>query len=467
MENYRSESWFGIALGALTLGGLLSFVLVLGRVPFLSHLITDVLFAKRSLVIHVNLAIFVWLFAYLAALYSQLSAQDSPAGSRNIIPFIGGSGVIIFSLSGLTPGVNPILSNYFPVLLSPWFFTGMMIFAVALASTFFHKQSILWFKTSLTIRHPLIPQSAQIALRAAAFVYLLALIVFIESGFLLDKDLESSVFYELLFWGCGHVLQAANVLGMLAAWQILLNRALGYSPLKPKMAVILCGVMVAPLLAAPVLTLYINEWGVYLNYFTQLMRWGIFPSVSIVLIISLSSLIREWKQQSISLLNPAVMGFITSATLIVTGFILGAFIRVSSTLIPAHYHASIGAVTVSYMASVYLLIPTFGVEFSAAKDRIFRTLQPIMFGFGQVVFALGFALAGLTRKVYGVEQVIKTKIEYTGLVLMGTGGLLAIIGGVLFVWLTGKTWFVARPVNSFKRGGYFGKQQTSNSEING
>jgi heme/copper-type cytochrome/quinol oxidase subunit 1 len=121
------------------------------------------------------------------------------------------------------------------------------------------------------------------------------------------------------------------------------------------------------------------------------------------------------------------------------GFSLGALIRGSTTMIPAHYHAAIGAVTVAFMAVAYPLLEALGVRVrSHARAERLATLQPALFGIGQSVFALGFALAGargMGRKVYGAEQQVSDLAHTVGLAVMGLGGLCAIAGGVLFLSL--------------------------------
>ena len=63
-------------------------------------------------------------------------------------------------------------------------------------------------------------------------------------------------------------------------------------------------------------------------------------------------------------------------------------------------------------------------------------LQLLLFGGGQAVFALGFALAGaygLGRKQYASEQHVRSLGEYLGLGVMGAGGLVAVASGLLFL----------------------------------
>ena len=62
------KRWCGLAVASLVIAGLLSLAVVVGRLPVLSRLIDDPLLFKRCLVVHVDLALVVWFYAFLAAL---------------------------------------------------------------------------------------------------------------------------------------------------------------------------------------------------------------------------------------------------------------------------------------------------------------------------------------------------------------------------------------------------------------
>jgi hypothetical protein len=66
------------------------------------------------------------------------------------------------------------------------------------------------------------------------------------------------------------------------------------------------------------------------------------------------------------------------------------------------------------------------------------TLQPLLYGGGQLLHVLGLMWSGgygVQRKVAGSAQVLRTTQEVIGMGVMGIGGLIAVIGGVLFVVL--------------------------------
>jgi cytochrome c oxidase subunit I len=85
------------------------------------------------------------------------------------------------------------------------------------------------------------------------------------------------------------------------------------------------------------------------------------------------------------------------------------------------------------MGLVYHLLPQ--LSYAAPVGRL-ATWQPIVYGAGQLMHITGLVWSGgygVQRKVAGAEQVLRTSGEIAGMGLMGLGGLIAIIGGLLFV----------------------------------
>ena len=72
-----AKRWCTLAVGSLVVAGLLSLAVVVGRLPVLSRIIDDPLFFKRCLVVHVDLALVVWFYAFLAGLLA-FGARSRP-----------------------------------------------------------------------------------------------------------------------------------------------------------------------------------------------------------------------------------------------------------------------------------------------------------------------------------------------------------------------------------------------------
>lgn len=426
-----SRRWFGLAVGALMMSGVFSLVLVVGRLPGLSSFVKDPLFARRCLVVHVNLALVVWLCAFLAALYMGI-ARVGERESRHVSLawWLSLCGLCLFVCSGGVSGVRPVLSNYIPTLEHPLFFVGLGMFGLGLVVLILQRR--LWSSGSGGVW----PEGVSWGLRAAVVLFLLAILTLCGSWWTTPLGLDAASYYELLFWGVGHVLQVASVAGMLSVWLLLFFKLFGRLPLGLRGIQGLFLVLVLPSVAAPFWAFAGTTVSPYYPRFTWLMRWSIFPVVLVFLGFWLRGLWVEWRRGSVSgevLRGPYLWGFLASAGLTVLGFVLGALIRSSTTLVPAHYHASIGGVTISYMTGAYVLLGVYGGVWKKRWHRVAVRWQPILFGVGQAVFAVGFGAAGLGRKTYGHEQHVRTWGEFVGLGAMGLGGLVAMVSGLLFL----------------------------------
>ena len=436
-----ARGWFLFAIGSLVLAGLLSLMLVIGRLPFLGWLFTDPIFFKRALVVHVDLSIVVWFQAGTLAFLGLALGPRLHRGVTAAALALAATGVIGLLVGALMPGGLPVLSNYVPVIDHPVFFGGLICWFAG-AGLFYVLALATPARTDTKALNP----DTVIALRASAVANLLAIATFIGAWGTTPAS-APSVFYELVFWGGGHVLQAANVATMLALWFYLLNRWTGCAVLTPAVTKALLVALVFPQVVMPPLAFVGTTTTAYFSMATHLMRWTIFP---VVLVVLGASVVHVWRcRASLDWRDYRFVGLAGSATLTVLGFILGALIRSSSTLVPGHYHCAIGAVTIALMAAAYDFCTAVAPEGSATEHPRRARLQLLLFGGGQGVFGLGFALAGaygLGRKQYGVEQHVRSLGEYFGLSVMGLGGLVAVAGGIFFLAV------MLRRIGAWRRG---------------
>jgi uncharacterized membrane protein YhaH (DUF805 family) len=132
---------------------------------------------------------------------------------------------------------------------------------------------------------------------------------------------------------------------------------------------------------------------------------------------------------------PAKSALWASFLLFTVGGLLAFLIRGANVVIPAHYHGSIVGITLAFMGLAYVLLPCLG--YGTVEGRLARW-QPYVYGGGQLLHVLGLAWSGgygVQRKVAGAEQVLTTLPQKLGMGMMGLGGLIAVTGGILFVWL--------------------------------
>lgn len=437
--------WLGLAVGVLVVAGLFALAVVVGRMPPFDRFVTDPLFFKRCLVAHVNMALFAWFYAFVAALFSLLPGRGANGRVARLSPLVAGAGVVLMLLGAGTPGSPPILANYVPTIDHGLFHAGQLLFAAGVLGSLLRGGLLFGREAAGGGLH--VPPEAQALLRGAAWGLVLAALTFAGAWLHMPPDLEREVFFELLVWGAGHVLQLVSVLAMLAVWLMLLTPVLGSSPVSRRAAGWLAIAMLLPWTLAPLLPLQGLWSAAYQAGFTRLMQWGIAPGVASFLVLCALALRRARRERRLptrALWDPRVCAFLVSASLTVLGFALGAAIRGSTTVVPAHYHASVGAVTASFMAATFVMLETVRLSLPGSRLQRAAAWQPLVYGSGMLLFAAGFALAGahgMGRKVYGAEQASRGFAETVGLGIMGVGGLVAVVGGLLFLGVIGAAWW--------------------------
>ncbi|MTI89066.1 MAG: hypothetical protein FH748_14000 [Balneolaceae bacterium] len=445
-----SRLWILLSIGTLILSGCFSIIIVLARTPVINEIIADPMFAKRGLVVHVDLALLIWIYAFLCGLFVLVRPAK---GGNKLLPLgyaLAVTGVAMLVSSIFFPSAEPVLSNYIPVLNHPMFIGGLIFFAAGVGCTLFNVRMFPSEKVFIHNENKLYPVSAIPGFRAAAILLLISFITFFSAWVVTPADHIPQTYYELTIWGGGHILQFVNVAAMLSVWIILLAKLLGRNPISYKWSAILFGILVIPVLAAPLLTIkgtsdILYRWG-----FTKYMQWGIFPIVTIFMGIVIVKLVKAKSRNELPKglwKNPYFGGLVTSMMLTAIGFILGAMIRGSNTLVPAHYHAAVGGITVAFMAITYWLLEKNNIPLPDGRTKKLAAIQPIMFGLGQSVFVAGFGFAGahgLARKSFGAEQQINSIEIFAGLGFMSIGGLLAVSGGILFLWIMVKAWLASR-----------------------
>jgi cytochrome c oxidase subunit 1 len=90
-------------------------------------------------------------------------------------------------------------------------------------------------------------------------------------------------------------------------------------------------------------------------------------------------------------------------------------------------------VTIAFMGLCYFLLPRLG--FAEPQHRL-AFWQPIIYSGGQFMHILGLAWTGgygVQRKTAGLAQGLDHVSEIAGMGLMGLGGLVSVVGGLLFL----------------------------------
>jgi hypothetical protein len=422
-----TRAWLWLGLLSLIGSGLFSVLLVLSRTPVVQTLFPAADFFHVALVAHVDLSVMVWFAAIAGMLWSINSSTH--AMRWGWLALCGCAlGAALMSLAPFVGGGEPIMANYIPVLSDPMFISGLLVFgagftALVLRSLAFAPVLGLGFDGSGALRF---------GLNAAAVSAAVAMLAFAWSYAVVPATLGGKAYYEILFWGGGHALQFTWTLLMLVAWIWLISACGARVPLSPRVALLMFLLALACVFVTPYAYLAYGVASVeHRNLLTWAMRIGgglaILPmSLAVLVVLRPAAYVRADAA-------PLRTALISSVLLFAAGGIIGVFISGNNVRIPAHYHGSIVGVTLALMGLVYHLLPQLG--YAAPVGRL-ATWQPGVYGAGQLLHIAGLVWSGgygVQRKVAGAGQALRSGGEIAGMSLMGLGGLVAIIGGLLFV----------------------------------
>jgi len=447
-------SWLKNGVFALAIAGLYSVVLVVLRTPGLGQVFSDPMVFRTALVIHVNLSVLVWLLAITSAVWSVSKIKS---GFESVYAKAGFVGMLLMALSPLFPGSEPVMNNYVPMLENLVFIIGLslfgvviLIFSVQIVVMSFIKQDAFSYGDRIVV----------ITKCTSALLFIGVWVCFILSYFGIDSltnivPLEIDYYYEMLFWSGGHLLQfiytQVMMFALLALAETWKGGRLNYTNVYE---------MLLALNFVLALFIFIGHFyydvsdGVFKEFFTLHMIYtgGLAPTIFIL------ALLFELLTARIKNVPPFVSAaFLASSLLFLSGGLIGAIISGVNVTIPAHYHGSIVGISVAFMGLTYLIcfkaeIKKTLIHSDGLIGRLYDILenwqgnksgkvvawQIYVITFGQLLHVAGLALAGgygVLRKTPGSDIPFSAKM-YMGMV--GGGGLIAIIGGLMFVYICAK-----------------------------
>jgi len=422
-----TTAWLLLGLAALVIGGLFTVLIVLSRTPFFQEIIPWVDFFRTALVVHVDLTVLVWFLAFAGVFWSyNSSSRCMRCGWLALL--LCAAGTAIITISPFTGESYPLMNNYVPVLQSTVFFVGLGLFGLG-----FSLLIVRTFLASWTISTRIGGVDAlRFGLFVAAMAAILAIGALILSYFNIDEGFIGQAFYDRLFWGSGDIIQFTHTQLMLVAWLWLASISGAYLRLSPRVALILFALGFAPLLMVPIIYLRFEvSSGGHLFWFMQLMKYGgALAAVPIGLATTLA-IIERWRPSPGFEVERNALLF--SVLLFGVGGIIGFMIKGSNVTVPAHYHGSIVGVTIAFMGMTYHMLPYLGFRKVAGRAAKW---QPGIYGSGQLMHIIGLAWSGgygVQRKTAGAEQGLEQFEQIAGMSLMGFGGLISIIGGVMFL----------------------------------
>ena len=408
------RGWSLLAIASLALAGLFAILLVLSRIPGMENSVPwPAAFFHKGLVAHVVLSFVVWFLAILGCLVQIGSIEDSKLLDK-VGLFFAIIGTILLLIPALLDRGEPTLNNYIPIIIDPLYYSGLIILA---------------FGMLLSILPVFKKQYIGPNLKGPGIIYIISIIAFIVAAAQLSGEPVNYDYNESLIWGGGHILQCLNVILLLVSWSYLSDQIKSNLPFK----VATFWLVLTSLIGLSFYLIWDVTDETQAGAFTHLQK-TLGPPVLIFFIILIPTIgkqLSNFKWQ-----DPAMLSLWTSIIVFTLGGILGGFVDGTDTRTPAHYHGVIGGINLAFVGLFYtIFLPMLNREIIASK---LIACQIILYASGQLLFIIGMFVAGgmgASRKVMGTSIDMDSLIAISAARIRDFGGGIAIIGGVLFIYI--------------------------------
>ena len=475
-----------MAIVILLFGGITALLVALTRWPAVHLLPADRFY--QLLTLHgVNMLIF-WMITFeIAILYFCSSTLLRCRLAMPRVAWLGFAlmliGIVVNNMAVFNGDASVMMTSYVPMPANPNFYLGLILFAVgALLGCFVFLGTLVVAKEEKTYEGsiPLVTFGALTACIIAVFTIASGAIILVPTylwslGYITNID---AAMYRLIWWALGHSSQQINVAAHVAVWYAIAAIVFGARPLSEKVSRTAFFLYIAFLQLASAHHLLVDpglssEWKIfntsYAMYLAVLasMVHGLTVPGSIEVAQRAKGYTKglfEWLRKA-PWGNPVFSGMFIS--LIGFGFIGGISgvvmgteqinIIIHNTIyVPGHFHATvvIGS-TLAFMALTYFLIPTL-----FRRQVVMPGLakwQPYLFGIGMMVFTLsmmGAGTLGVQRRHWDMAFTNATigfdypASAYTLMGIVGISGVVAVVGGAIFVLITVLSVFFGKRVES-------------------
>lgn len=416
------DKWLLLTIGSLLAAGLLTIIIVFSRTPIIKDIFIFRDLFNKALVIHVDLAQLFWFLALGLTLsfYYLKRLKFIKIFSFNLA---------LFSLTGLIISAfipsAAILNNYIPVINNLLFFFSLSLY---LTIIFVTSVTAAGQQLNFLSRETSIDKSFIIAYN---LVLIISFINFYPALKFIETNAVVAEFYEIFFWGFGHILQFAYVILMVFGWYLILKTTKIKIALSEKIIKIclFCYFLTA-LFSIKIIFLSDLNIAEFKNFYTNHMIYGSSVLPLIFLLFTFRVITKKEFYQQKAEHKVLLNCFLASSLLFIYGGLLGSKITISNTLIPAHYHGSTVAVTISLIALTYIFLPKLGAKKINSKMAIW---QPLIYGAGQIIHITGLAISG------GYGALRKSPDSLHGfsanfwMGIMGFGGFITMIAGLMFL----------------------------------
>ena len=462
------------AVVALLVGGILAIGVVLTRWPAVHWLAADTFY--MVLTAHgIDMLIFWMIFFEVAVLYFCSSTLLRCRIATPKIAWIAYAlmvvGALMNNMDVFRGGSSVMMTSYVPMMATPWFYLGLILFAVgALIACFVFFGTLVVAKRDKTYQGsvPLVTFGAIVAAIIAVFTIVSGAIILIPTFFLAIgwiKEVDPLI-YRTIWWAFGHSSQQINVAAHISIWYAVAAIVFGAKPMSERVSrgaflLYIFFLQLASahhLLADPGVS---TEWKVvntsYFMYFAVLA--SMIHGLTIPGAIEVAQRAKGYNKGLFEWLRKAPWGNPTFSGMFISligfGFLGGIsgvmmgteqlnLIIHNTIYVPGHFHATVVVgTTLTFMAFTYFLIPVLFKREVISPGL--AKIQPYLFGFSMYFFCLvmmGAGTLGVSRRHWdmafgGAAMAYEWPgAAYLMMGLVGIGGIAAITGGALYIYLT-------------------------------
>jgi cytochrome c oxidase subunit 1 len=471
------------AVVALVIGGVAALLVLLTRWQVI-HLL-DAAWFYRMLTIHgMSMLIFFIIFFEMAVLYF---ASAVVLNSRVATPRLGWIafalmvvGALVVEWTMWTGRADVMFTSYVPLKAHPLFYLGVIFFAVgalAVVGIFFGTLVVAKRDRTYEGSIPLVTFGGLTAAIIAVVTLGHGAAIYVPTFFwsLGWINLDPSV-YRLVFWGLGHPAQQINLAAMVSIWYLLAALTVGAVVINEKISrtafvlyILFINMAAAHhLLVDPAMgstwKVWNTSYAMYLAVLASMLHGFTIPAG-----IEVGQRLRgytrgvfEWLRKapwgdpgfSSLAFSVVIFGFVGGITGVTFGTEQINIIAHNTLRIPGHFHATVVAgTTLAFMGVTYYLIPLI-----FRKQVAFYPLakiQPYIFAVGMLVFTMAMTFAGtfaVPRRHWDITFAnAPFDLQFSPAVdlVMGTmavGGLIAALGGLIYILITVWSVFFGKPL---------------------
>ncbi len=457
----------------LAFGGILAIGVVLTRWPAIHWLPADTFY--MVLTAHgLDMLIFWIIFFEIAVLYFASSTLLRCRIATPKVAWLAFGLMVIGSIMNnvaVFRGASSVMmTSYVPMMAEPSFYLGIILFAVgALIGCFVFFGTLVVAKREKTYEGsvPLVTFGALTAAIIAVFTLLSGALIIVPAWLMsLGVMNVDPLIYRTVWWALGHSSQQINVATHVSVWYLVAAVALGAKPMSERVSRVAFLLYILFLQLASAHHLLADPgvgtaWKVVnTSYFMYLaVLASMLHGLTVPGAMEVAQRQKGYTKGLFEWLRKAPWGNPTFAGVFIsiigfgflggiTGVMMGTeqlnLIIHNTIYVPGHFHATVVVgTTLTFMALTFYLIPVlFKREMISPK---LAQWQPYLFGFSMYFFCLvmmGAGTLGVSRRHWDMAfQGNALAYEWPGaaylmMALVGIAGVAAILGGIIFVYIT-------------------------------